>query len=370
MDGVDTVIVGAGAVGLAVARALSESRECLVIDSEMAIGQGVSSRNSEVIHAGIYYPTASLKAEMCVRGKALLYEYCQSRDIPHARCGKLIVATCPEEEAALHELVLRAAENGVPDLSLLTGHEARALEPEVSASAAVLSPSTGIVSANDYMLSLVADIERNGGLVSVGSRLVQAASTSGGYNLEIEVFDGSRFELKASNVVNAAGLGCQEVARSLAGFPDERVPDRYLCRGHYFSLQGAQPFTRLIYPVPPASGAGLGIHATIDLAGQVKFGPDTEYIEHEDYSVSLELKTTFAQAIQRYFPGLEADQLMPAYAGIRPKTQAPASAPKDFIVRHEEPFGFAGWVNLFGIESPGLTASLAIGERVKQILDH
>lgn len=370
MDGVDTVIVGAGAVGLAIARALSESRECLVIDSEMAIGQGVSSRNSEVIHAGIYYPTASLKAELCVRGKALLYEYCQSRDIPHARCGKLIVATRPEEEAALHELVLKAADNGVPDLCLLTGYEARALEPEVSASAAVLSPSTGIVSAHDYMLSLVADIERNGSLISVGSRLVHAASTSEGYNLEIEVFDGSRFELKASHVVNAAGLGCQEVARSLAGFPDEQVPARYLCRGHYFSLQGAQPFERLIYPVPPASGAGLGIHATVDLAGQVKFGPDTEYIEHEDYSVSPELKSTFAEAIQRYFPGLDADQLMPAYAGIRPKTQAPGSAPTDFIVRHEEPTGFPGWVNLFGIESPGLTASLAIGERVKQILVH
>lgn len=370
MDGIDTVIVGAGAVGLAIAQTLSQSRECLVIDSEMAIGQGASSRNSEVIHAGIYYPSSSLKAELCVRGKVLLYEYCQSRNVPHARCGKLIVATCPEEEAALHELVLKAADNGVSDLSLLTGHGARMLEPALSVSAALISPSTGIVSAHDYMLSLVADIERNGSLVSVGSRLLRAAPSAGGYNLEIEVFDGSRFELQASYVVNAAGLGSQEVARSLVGFPEGQVPARYLCRGHYFGLQGAQPFKRLIYPIPPASGAGLGIHATVDLAGQVKFGPDTEYIEYEDYSVSPALKRIFAEAIQRYFPGLHADQLMPAYAGIRPKTQAPGSAPTDFIVRHEQPFGYPGWLNLFGIESPGLTASLAIGERVKQILDN
>ena len=368
MDSVETIVIGGGAVGLAIGRQLARHGDCLVLEAETQFGQGISSRNSEVIHAGIYYPSDSLKAKLCVRGKALLYAYCEARGVPHRQCGKLIVATNTEEEPELSSLALKAQHNGVEDLVWLSERETKALEPQLRATAALLSPSTGIVSAHEYMLSMVADIEGSGGLLSVGSRVTSAQKSEGGYRLQITTLDDERFEVGARLVINAAGLSSQSVAASLQDFPLDRIPERYLCRGHYFSLQGPQPFSRLIYPVPPASGAGLGIHATVDLAGQVKFGPDVQYVEVESYEIDAGLEHAFFESISRYFPGIHRDALVPAYAGIRPKTQAPGQAPTDFEIRHEDALGFEGWVNLFGIESPGLTSSLAIAEYVEGLL--
>jgi L-2-hydroxyglutarate oxidase LhgO len=369
MDSVETIVIGGGAVGLAIGRQMARRGDCLVLEAETQFGQGVSSRNSEVIHAGIYYPSDSLKAKLCVRGKALLYNYCETRGVPHRKCGKLIVATSTEEEPQLANLASKAEQNGVEDLVWLSERETKALEHQLQATAALLSPSTGIVSAHEYMLSMVADIESSGGLLSVGSRVTGAQRCEGGYTLKIATLDDERFEVGARLVINAAGLNSQAVAACLQDYPVDQIPKRYLCRGHYFSLKGPQPFSRLIYPVPPASGAGLGIHATIDLAGQVKFGPDVEYVEAESYEVNSALDLAFFESISRYFPGIRRDALVPAYAGIRPKTQAPGQAPTDFEIRHENALGFEGWVNLFGIESPGLTSSLAIAEYVEELLD-
>lgn len=367
-DHIQTIVIGAGAVGLAIGRELARTgRECLILESEPSVGQGVSSRNSEVIHAGIYYPKDSNKAKLCTEGKGLLYDFCNQYSVPFKRCGKLIVATNTAELEQLGGIADSANRNGVKDLVALTQSEVAALEPNVQALGALLSPSTGILGAQDYMNALLGDFEAHGGLLSTQSKVTQITRDSRGYRLRVSVQpDQSEFEITAECVINAAGLGAQAVASTVDGFPFSAVPTLYYCKGNYFTMTGKNPFSHLIYPAPPSDGAGLGIHATLDLGGQVKFGPDVEYITEATFDVSTAALPEFYRAIRRYFPTLKSGSLMPSYAGIRPKIQAPGDPAVDFLIREESGLGFPHLVNLFGIESPGLTASLAIAKRVAQ----
>ncbi len=364
MDQVDCVVVGAGVVGLAVARALAlQGREVLVLEAADAIGTGTSSRNSEVIHAGIYYPQGSLKATLCVEGKALLYAYCEARGVGYRRCGKLIVATSEAQVVQLQGMVAKAVANGVPDLVLLTRQEALAMEPNLACVAAVHSPSTGIVDSHALMLALQGDLENAGGMVVLNSPLQQAVCGQGNITLTAE--DGT--ELAARTVVNAAGLGAQALARRFAGLDAAHVPPSHFAKGNYFALAGRSPFNRLIYPVPEA--AGLGVHLTIDLGGQAKFGPDVEWVASpEDLVVDPARGEAFYAEVRRYWPGLPDGALLPGYAGIRPKLQAPGEPARDFVIQGPAVHGVPGLVNLFGVESPGLTSSLAIGQYVSRLL--
>ncbi|WP_411877720.1 NAD(P)/FAD-dependent oxidoreductase [Polaromonas sp. YR568] len=364
MDQVDCVVIGAGVVGLAVARALAlQGREVMVLEAADAIGTGTSSRNSEVIHAGIYYPQRSLKARLCVEGKALLYAYCAERGIGHKRCGKLIVATSQAQVAQLQGIRDKAAANGVHDLVLLTRDEARALEPQLECVAALHSPSTGIVDSHGLMLALQGDLENAGGMVVLNSPLAQAECTQEGIYLTAE--DGT--QLQAATVVNAAGLHAQHLAARFAGLPAQHVPPSHYAKGNYFTLPGRSPFSRLIYPVPEA--AGLGVHLTVDMGGQAKFGPDVQWVDSpDDLVVDPARGEAFYAEVRKYWPALADGALTPGYAGIRPKIQAPHEAAKDFMIQGPAEHGVAGLVNLFGIESPGLTSSLAIGEHVSSLL--
>ena len=364
MEKVECVVIGAGVVGLAVARALAlQGREVMVLEAAHAIGTGTSSRNSEVIHAGIYYPQGSLKATLCVKGKAMLYDYCAARGIGHSRCGKLIVATTAEQVAQLQGIVKKAAANGVHDLVLISREEALAMEPRLQCVAAVHSPSTGIVDSHALMLALQGDLENAGGLVALNSPIEHARCALGAITLIAE--DGT--ELQAQRVVNAAGLQAQPLARRFAGFDSEHVPSSYYAKGNYFTLAGRSPFSRLIYPVPEA--AGLGVHLTIDLGGQAKFGPDVQWVESaDDLVVDPARGDAFYAEVRKYWPELQDGALIPGYAGMRPKIQAPHEAAKDFLIQGPATHGVPGLVNLFGIESPGLTSSLAIGEHVAQLL--
>jgi L-2-hydroxyglutarate oxidase LhgO len=368
MDRVDCVVIGAGVVGLAVARALALSpafagRELMVLEAADAIGTGTSSRNSEVIHAGIYYAAGSLKAQLCVRGKALLYAYCAERGIAHRRCGKLIVATDAAQVAQLQGIVAKAAANGVDDLVLLSADEARAMEPQLRCTAAIHSPSTGIVDSHGLMLALQGDFENAGGIVALNSALAQARCTPDG--IALTMLDGT--ELLAGTVVNAAGLSAQALALRFEGLDPAHVPPSHFAKGNYFTLAGRAPFTRLIYPAPEA--AGLGVHLTLDLGGQAKFGPDVQWVEDPaDLVVDPRRGDGFYAEVRKYWPGLPDGALQPGYAGMRPKIQAPHEAARDFVLQGPAEHGVPGLVNLFGIESPGLTSSLAIGERVAQLL--
>lgn len=364
MDQVDCVVIGAGVVGLAVARALAlRGREVMVLEAADAIGTGTSSRNSEVIHAGIYYPQGSLKAKLCVQGKELLYAYCAERGIGHRRCGKLIVATSQAQVAQLQGIRDKAAANGVHDLVLLTRDEARALEPQLECVAALHSPSTGIVDSHGLMLALQGDLENAGGLVALNSQLAQAECTQEGIYLTAE--DGT--QLQAATVVNAAGLRAQHLAARFAGLPAQHVPPSHYAKGNYFTLPGRSPFSRLIYPVPEA--AGLGVHLTVDMGGQAKFGPDVQWVDSpDDLVVDPARGEAFYAEVRKYWPALADGALTPGYAGIRPKIQAPHEAAKDFMIQGSREHGVPGLVNLFGIESPGLTSSLAIGEYVSSLL--
>lgn len=364
MDQVDCVVIGAGVVGLAVARALAlQGREVMVLEAADAIGTGTSSRNSEVIHAGIYYPQGSLKARLCVEGKGLLYDYCAERGIGHQRCGKLIVATSDAQVAQLQGIREKAAANGVHDLVLLTREEARAMEPQLECVAALHSPSTGIVDSHGLMLALQGDLENAGGLVVLNSPLAKAECTPSAIYLIAE--DGT--ELEAKTVVNAAGLHAQQLAGRFAGLPAQYVPPSHYAKGNYFTLPGRSPFSRLIYPVPEA--AGLGVHLTIDLGGQAKFGPDVQWVDSpEDLVVDAARGDAFYAEVRKYWPALADGSLMPGYSGMRPKIQAPHEAAKDFLIQGPRDHGVAGLVNLFGIESPGLTSSLAIGDYVSRLL--
>jgi L-2-hydroxyglutarate oxidase LhgO len=367
LDKVDCIVIGAGVVGLAVARALAlQGREVMVLEAANGIGTGTSSRNSEVIHAGIYYPKGSLKAQLCVRGKQLLYEYCDQRGIGHSRCGKLLVATSQGQVAQLQGIIAKAAANGVNDLVLLSREQALALEPQLECVAAAHSPSTGIVDSHALMLSLQGDIENAGGMIVLNTAVHQVIC--GQKAIEVIASDGTA--LAASAVINAAGLNAPLLARCIKGLDARHVPPTFWAKGNYFTLSGKSPFSRLIYPVPQA--AGLGVHLTIDLGGQAKFGPDVEWVESpDDLLVDAARGDAFYAEVRKYWPGLQDGMLQAGYAGIRPKLQGPDGlgwVSGDFVIQGEAVHGIAGLVNLFGIESPGLTSSLAMGEVVRQML--
>ena len=362
-SGIECVVIGAGIIGLAIARALAVSgREVIVLESEAAIGTATSSRNSEVIHAGLYYPPGSVKSRLCVAGKHALYEYCAERGIPHKRLGKLIVATDASEVAALEDIRNNARRNGVDDLEHLERQALGRLEPSVRGEAALLSPSTGIVDSHALMLSYQGEMEDNGGRVALHSRLIGAQARRGGFDLDIALDGGERMRLSCGVLVNAAGLEAQTVAHSIAGLGAEAIPPRYLAKGIYFALSGGSPFQHLIYPVPRETG--LGIHATPDMGGSTRFGPDVEWVEEVDYAVDPGRAAAFVERIRRYYPGLPDGALDPAYAGVRPRIVAPGEAPGDFVIQGPGEHGVDGLVSLFGIESPGLTASLAIADAV------
>ncbi|ODS65346.1 MAG: FAD-dependent oxidoreductase [Acidovorax sp. SCN 65-108] len=363
-DAVDCVVVGAGVVGLAVARALTlQGREVMVLESADAIGTGISSRNSEVIHAGLYYPTDSLKAKLCVRGRDMLYAYCTERNVPHRRCGKLLVATSPGQLSSLESIQARAQSNGVLDLRWLGRHEAQAMEPALECVAALFSPSTGIVDSHALMLALQGDLEHAGGLVALNSPLALAECAQDAINLE--AFDGTR--LRARTVVNAAGLYAPGLARRFAGLGADHVPHARYAKGSYFTLSGKAPFSRLIYPVPEA--AGLGVHLTLDLGGQAKFGPDVQWVDSpEDLLVDPARGEAFYAEVRKYWPALRDGALAPGYAGMRPKIHGPDEPAADFVIQGPSVHGIPGLVNLFGIESPGLTSSLAIAEHVAALV--
>ncbi|MCJ0763619.1 NAD(P)/FAD-dependent oxidoreductase [Variovorax terrae] len=367
MDSIDALVIGAGVVGLAVARALAQSGlETIVAEAGPAIGQGVSSRNSEVIHAGLYYTPGSLKARLCVRGRDLLYALCASHGVDHARCGKLVVATQPSQQAALRALQDKAAANGVP-VQWLEAREAQALEPQLRCTAALLSPATGIVDSHGFMLALQGDLERAGGMVALDSAVAGARLDAGGALHELHMADGS--VLGARLVVNAAALQACALARRFEGLDPAHVPAAYYAKGHYFTLAGRAPFRHLIYPVPEA--AGLGVHLTLDLGGQAKFGPDVQWVDSpDDLEVDPARGGAFEAEVRKYWPGLPSGALAPGYAGIRPKIQAPHEAARDFLIQGPGEHGVPGLVNLFGIESPGLTSALAIGEHVRDLLLH
>jgi len=361
----DAVVIGAGAVGLAVARSLALARrEVIVVEAESTIGTGTSSRNSEVIHAGIYYSPGSLKAKLCLAGRLALYPFLAERGIPHRRCGKLIVATDQGQVAGLEKLHAQARANGVADLRMLAAREARALEPQLACVAVLESPSTGIVDSHAFMLGLRGEAEDYGAAIAFRSPLLAGHVRQEG--IELEVGGAEPMRLLAQTVVNCAGLFAQNVARSIEGFPMERIPPTHYCKGNYFSLSGRSPFSRLVYPAPES--AGLGVHLTLDLAGQARFGPDVEWIERIDYDVDPGRAEVFYDAIRSYWPGLRDGTLQPAYYGIRPKLQARGQPASDFLVQGPGDHGVPGLVNLFGIESPGLTAALAIGDHVRELL--
>ena len=361
---VDCVVIGAGVVGLAVARALAlQGREVLVLEAAEAIGTGASSRNSEVIHAGLYYPSGSLKARLCVQGRDLLYAYCAERGVPHQRCGKLLVATSEAQHSALQAIAEHARGNGVDDLQWRSAAAAQALEPALVCTAALLSPSTGIVDSHALMLSLQGDLENAGGMVALHSPLALAQCALDAIDLTMQ--DGT--QLRAKTVINAAGLHAVVLARRFAGVDARHVPTAYYAKGSYFSLTGKAPFSHLIYPVPEAGG--LGVHLTLDLAGQARFGPDVQWVDDPaDMQVDAARGAAFYGAVRRYWPGLRDGALQPGYAGMRAKIHAPQAPAADFVIQGEAVHGVPGLVQLFGIESPGLTSALAIGEYVAALL--
>jgi L-2-hydroxyglutarate oxidase LhgO len=367
MEAIDCLVIGAGVIGLAIARALSASgREVLVIEREPTFGAQTSSRNSEVIHAGIYYQPESLMAKLCVTGRKALYAYCESRNIAHRRCGKLIVATTPDEVHRLDHIARHARTNGVDDLVVLTKAETAALEPALNCEGALLSPSTGIFDSHAYMLALLADAEANGAIVAYRSRFLRAEEAGGGFDAYIEAEDGETSAFRCNLLVNASGLQAPAVAACIAGLDAKHIPTAYLAKGSYFGATVRAPFSRLIYPVPVAGG--LGVHLTLDLAGRARFGPDVEWISQIDYRVDPKRAEQFYPAIRRYWPDLPEGSLVPDYSGVRPKIVPPSIAKQDFVFSGPASHGLPGLVNLFGIESPGLTASLAIAGAVSEIV--
>ena len=358
---VECVVVGAGVVGLAIARALATAkREVLVLEADSAVGTGVSSRNSEVVHAGLYYAKNSAKAIQCVRGRRLLYAYCAERNIPHKVTGKLIVATTEAEVPVLHDLHARAVANGVGTVQFLSGPEAVRMEPALRCVAALHVQVTGIVDTQALMRTLQADAEAAGTtfVMRTPFRLAHAAS---GFDIEAGVgTDVTRF--KSRFLINAAGLNAQSVASRVSRMQEALIPKRYLSKGSYFTLAGKAPFSRLVYPVPDA--AGLGIHYTMDIQGRGRFGPDQEWVQDAEYTVRPDKVAAFQTAIRRYYPDLKDGALQPGYAGIRPSLQGPGAPQADFVIQDYAKHGIRGLVNLFGIDSPGLTSALALAGEV------
>jgi L-2-hydroxyglutarate oxidase LhgO len=366
MDRVECVVIGAGLVGLAVARALAVSgREVVILEAEDAIGTHTSSRNSEVIHAGIYYPKGSLKARACVAGRQRLYRYCEEHGVPHRRCGKLIVATNENQLSELREIQKKAHENGVADVVEIPAAQAMRMEPALRCVAALHSPSTGIIDSHALMLAYLGDAEAAGAMLGLKSPLTKALFSDSGF----EIHSGET-RIHSKILVNSAGLRAPSVARLMEGFPADKVPPEYYAKGNYYSLTSRPPFSRLVYPVPEPGG--LGVHVTLDLAGQARFGPDVEWVERiglaTDYAVDPRRAERFYAAIRRYWPALPDGALAPGYAGIRPKISGPKEPAADFVIQGPAGHGVAGLVNLFGIESPGLTASLALADDVAALL--
>jgi len=361
LDRVDAVVIGAGVVGLACARHLARAGlETVILEREDSIGQGISSRNSEVIHAGLYYRPGSLKARLCVRGRELLYNYCASHGVEHGRPGKWIVATRPEQVIRLEELARRAVTNGVKDVELIDREQARSEEPALACEAALVSPSTGIVDSHGLMLALQGDFEECGGAIAFNSPVVKGVSQHGRIRLQIGGEWPSRVE--TAIVVNAAGLDAPGLAKSIGGMSKASVPSTCFAKGNYFALDGKAPFARLIYPLPEPSG--LGIHLTLDLQGGARFGPDVEWVDAPEYHVTESRRNRFVESIRSYWPEADGNRLRPAFAGVRPKLGSPENHHDDFMIDGPESHGLTGLVNLFGIESPGLTSALAIAEEV------
>jgi len=365
LDQVETIVIGAGVVGLAIGRALAlAGREVLVLESERHFGTGTSSRNSEVIHAGIYYPTGSLKARLCVEGRRMLYEYCAARGVAHRKLGKLIVATRESQFDALRSILARALANGVENIGMIEAADAGRLEPALSCVAALHSRETGIVDSHGLMLALLGDLESAGGALACASPFERAERQ--GSDWVVHTGGEAPFTLAADVLVNAAGLQAQEVAARIESLPAAHIPSRHLARGCYFQLAGRAPFSRLVYPVP--APGGLGVHLTLDLGGQARFGPDVEWIHEIDYTVDPRRADSFYAEVREYWPQLPDASLAPAYAGIRPKLSGAGEAAADFVISGPPEHGVRGLVNLFGIESPGLTACLAIGACVEELL--
>jgi len=364
MDRVDCVVVGAGVIGLAVARRLAQAgREVVVLEAAEGIGTVTSSRNSEVIHAGIYYKAASLMARTCVAGKKMLYRYCADHGVPHKNCGKLIVATTPKEAEKLQSIRAHAEANGVLDMQMLSGEAARALEPALNCDAALLSPSTGIIDSHAFMLALRGDAEAAGAALAFHTPLLHARAVAG--KIELDAGGDAPMTLECRLLVNSAGLNAPAVARGIDGMPLASIPRAYLAKGNYFSCSRKAPFSHLIYPVPEPGG--LGVHLTLDMAGQARFGPDVEWVDTIDYAVDPARAARFYPAIRKYWPALPDGALMPSYSGMRPKIVPPAVASQDFVIQGPKDHGVAGLINLFGIESPGLTSSLAIADYVGEL---
>lgn len=365
-DTVDCLVIGAGVIGLAVARACARSgRDTLLVEAQDAIGTGTSSRNSEVIHAGIYYPQGSLKARLCVEGRQALYQYCESHGVAHRRCGKLIVATRDSQIDALRRIATAAAANGVTDLRWLDRREAQGREPELQCVAALESPSTGIIDSHGLMLALLGDMEQAGGLLALRSPVLGGqAMPAGESGVLLRIGGDEPMEIIARQVINCAGLHAQAVAARIDGLPPASIPAGRYAKGNYYALSGKAPFSHLIYPIPEPGG--LGVHLTLDLGGQARFGPDVEWVDAIDYTVDPARADGFYAAIRRYWPGLPDAALHPSYAGIRPKLATPAGQDADFVIQDAASHGAPGLINLYGIESPGLTSCLAIARAVVQ----
>jgi L-2-hydroxyglutarate oxidase LhgO len=363
------LVVGGGVIGLAVARAAAlQGHDVVVAEAADTIGTGTSSRNSEVIHGGLYYPTGSIRADICPRGRRALYAYCEAHGIAHRKCGKLVVAALPAEQPKVEAILAQGTINGVENLRMLTRNEARQLEPNLACEAAMISPETGIVDSHGLMLALQGEVEDHGGAIAFNTPVERLVRTADGWQVH---FGGAEAgSLTVDAVVNAAGHGAQRLARATEGYPGERVPRLVLCKGNYFGYAGRPVFSRLIYPVPPAF-AGLGVHVTLDLAGRMRFGPDVEWLDGDacpDFRVDPHRADAFYAAIRTYWPGLPDNSLVPDYCGIRPRLTGPGETPVDFLIDRPADHGVARLVHLFGIESPGLTACLVLGEDVVSAL--
>ena len=366
-DTIEIVVIGAGVVGLAIARAFARAgREVIILERNSRIGEETSARNSEVIHAGIYYPTGSLKAIHCVRGKEKLYRYCVKKGVSHNRCGKIIVSTQSGQQPELKALHSQATANGITDLQWLTRSEVEKLEPSVQCVTGLLSPSTGIIDSHSFMLALQADLEAANGSVAILSELVRAKVSDEGLQLTVKV-DDQELELTANTLINSAGLYASQMANKIEGLSVHSIFRTYYAKGNYFTYDGPPPFSRLIYPLP--ENAGLGVHATLDLANQVRFGPDVQWVNNIDYTVDGERIDKFYAAVRKYWPELPDGSLSSGYAGIRPKIVAEGKPPGDFIIQGPKKHGVPGLINLYGIESPGLTAALSIADHVIALLE-
>jgi L-2-hydroxyglutarate oxidase LhgO len=362
---IDCVVAGAGAIGLAIARELAQAgREVIILEAEEAFGRGVSSHSSEVIHAGMYYVPGTLRARLCVEGKWMLYDFIRKHNVAHTNCGKLIVAHDDSEIPTLERIMKTGEINGVDDMTLISGDAARKLEPQLAGVAAILSPSTGMMDSHGLMLALLGEAENAGATLALRSPVM--AGRVGGKQIGIDVGGAEPMTIGCNLFVNSTSLNAPSVARALEGLDEKHIPQAYYDKGSYFSMAGKAPFSHLVYPCPVTGG--LGVHLTVDVGGQARFGPDVEWVDKPDYEVDPKRAEDFYALVRRYWPGLPDGALQPAYAGVRPKIVPPGSATQDFRIDGPDQHGVPGLVNLFGIESPGLTSSLALGRFVGDLI--